>query len=168
MISQEQLNQLISENESLRVQLQDLDTIILQREEELVILREDSATATEMRSMMDQQLEQIQSMQNHIGKKQQQLEGGEERELELEQELTEAAKLQQKYNDLVQQYNYSEAQLSDIKEQYAELKKRNQLLQQIADKIGEVESHLANTVMERDGLMARIATLENAGAVSGL
>ena len=40
--------------------------------------------------------------------------GAEERELELQQELTEAARLQQKYNDLVQQYAYLDSQFTDI------------------------------------------------------
>lgn len=168
MLSQQQLNQVILENDSLRVQLEELNNIISLREEELHLLKEDAAANTELRSMLDLQLDELQSMQNHIGRKQQQAEGAEERELELEQELTEAAKLQQKYNELVQEYTHILTQFTDQQAQLLEISKKNELLQQIAGKIGELESHLANTVMERDGLMARIAIFENTQKKNGL
>ena len=164
MLSQQQLDQLITENDSLKAQVDELNDILLLREEELELLRSEAAVAVELRSKLDQQLNELQSMQNHIGEKQQQAEGATERELEMEQELTEAARLYQRYNGLIEQYNHTEAQLFDIQEQLANLDKKNQLLQQIADRIGEIESHLANTVMERDELKARIAVLENAQA----
>jgi DNA repair exonuclease SbcCD ATPase subunit len=125
-------------------------------------LKGEAAAAAALRSQLEQQLDEMQSMQDHIGQKQREAEGAAERELEMELELTEAAKLQQQYNQLLQQYAYTHAQLEDIKSQLSELKTRNQLLQQIAGKVGEIESHLANTVMERDGLMTRITLLENA------
>ena len=99
--------------------------------------------------------------QRSIGERQQQVEGAAERELELEQELTEAAKLQQSYNDLLQEYAYSQAQLNDIQLQLLELNKKNRTLLEIAAKVGEVESELANMLEERDELKARINLLEN-------
>ena len=166
MLSTEQLNRLITENESLQVQIQELNDILSEREQELEILKENAASAAELRSMLDVQLDELQTMQNHIGEKQQQAEGAVERELELEQELTAAARLQQLYNDLGQQYAYSQSQLMDIQAQLEELESRNRSLQQIAGKIGEVESHLANTVIERDELKARITMLENTQIVN--
>ena len=160
MLSQDQLKEIIAENDSLQVQLEEVNTILSIREEELFILKEKASMAVELQSRLDIQLEELHSMQNQIGQKEQQAEGAEERELELQQELTEAARLQQQYNDLTQQYTYQQAQFIDIQEQLSALKQRNLLLQQIAGKMGEVESHLANTVMERDGLLARIAVLE--------
>ena len=160
MLSQDQLKELIAENDSLQVHLEEANTILSIREEELAILKDSAAGAVELQSRLDIQLEDLNSMQNLIGEKEQQAEGAEERELELQQELTQAARLQQQYNNLLQEYTYLQAQLIDAEEQLAELKKRNLLLQQIAGKMGELESHLANTVMERDGLITRIAVLE--------
>ncbi len=160
MLSPEQLNHLITENESLQVQIKELNAILFEREQELEIQKENAAAAAELRSMLDVQLDELQTMQNHIGEKQQQAEGAVERELELEQELTAAARLQQLYNALLQEYAYSQSQLTDIQAQLEELDTRNRLLQQIAGKIGVVESHLANTVIERDELKARVAMLE--------
>ena len=82
----------------------------------------------------------------------------------MELELTEAARSQQMYNDLVQQYAYTESQLVDIQVQLSELDSRNRQLLKIAGRIGELESHLANTVIERDVLKARISMLESTPA----
>ena len=161
MLSQEQLNQLIAENESLQVQVKELNEILSEREEELEIWKKIAGEAAELRSMLDVQLDEFQTMQNQIGKKQQQVEGAVERELELEQELTEAAKLQQLYNELLQECSYVQAQLNDAQAQLLELERRNRSLQNIAGKIGEVESRLANTVIERDALKIRVVLLEN-------
>ena len=37
MLSQQQLNKLIAENESLRLQLEEMNTVVFQREEELLL-----------------------------------------------------------------------------------------------------------------------------------
>jgi len=161
MLSQEQLDQLITENESLQVQVKELTEILSIREEELELLKKSAEEAATLRSMLDMQLDEFHTMQNAIGQSQQQVEGAAERELELEQELTEAAKLQQSYNDLLQEYAYSQAQLNDTQLQLLELNKKNRLLLEIAAKVGEVESELANTLEERDDLKARINLLEN-------
>jgi len=161
MLSKEQLNQLITENESLQVQVKELTEILSIREEELELLKKSAEEAASLRSMLDMQLDEFHSMQNAIGERQQQVEGAAERELELEQELTEAARLQQSYNDLLQEYAYSQAQLNDTQLQLLELNKKNRLLLEIAAKVGEVESELANTLEERDELRSRINLLEN-------
>ena len=161
MLSQEQLNQLITENESLQVQVKELTEILSIREEELELLKRSTEEVASLRSMLDVQLDEFHMMQNQIGEKQQQVEGAAERELELEHELTEAAKQQRLYNDLLQEYAYSQAQLNDIQAQLLELNKKNRVLREIAGKVGEVESQLANTLEERDELKARIGLLEN-------
>ena len=163
MLSPDQLKQLIEENDSLQVQLEEVNNVLFEREQELALLKENAARAVELQSRLDTQLDELHSMQDHIGKKEQQAEGAEERELELQQELTGALRLRHSYNELLQQHTYLHTQLSDILEELSVLKGRNSQLQQIARKIGELESHLANTVMERDELKVRMAVLENTG-----
>ncbi|MEI7735052.1 MAG: hypothetical protein WCI49_06270, partial [Ferruginibacter sp.] len=106
MLSADQIQQLITENESLQVQVNDLNYILNEREEEIAALKKAASAAAELRSMVDTQLDDMQLMQNHIGKQQRQAMGAEERELELQEELTQAIKLQHQYNDLFQQYTY--------------------------------------------------------------
>jgi hypothetical protein len=110
--------------------------------------------------MLDTQLDDMQLMQNHIGKQQRQAAGAEERELELQQELTQAIKLQHQYNDLFQQYTYVSTQLTDVQEELAAVKKRNSMLQKIAVQIGELESTVENLSLERDALKDNLLLLE--------
>lgn len=157
MLSEEQIKQLVTENEYLQVQLEDLHTILVERERELEELKENAAQVRELRSMLDTQLDALQSMQNSIGDKERQAEGAEERELELQEELTDAARLQQQYSRLLQDHTYMETLLEDQQLRLTVLTARNLELEKIAAKVGELESGLANTVMERDELLTALS-----------
>jgi chromosome segregation ATPase len=161
MVLEEQLKKLVSLNESLQVQLEDVNTVLAVREEELEILKQHIADATELRSKLDTRLTEIESIQNQLGEEEKKVTGAEERELELQQELTEAARQHIKYNDLVQQYAYLQSQFEDIKTQLSEVNERNYKLQQVAGRIGELESRLENTGQERDDLKNRLTALES-------
>ena len=160
MISSEQIQQIVAENESLQAEVLELNEILVIREEEIAELKKNASSDTELRSMMDLQLDELHLMQNRIGKHQRQAEGAEERELELYHELTQVTKLQQQYSELFQQYTYTIAQLEDIQAELAKVKKRNSMLQQIAVKIGELESNFENLTEERDTLKNKVDTLE--------
>ena len=160
MLSAEQIQQLITENESLQVQVNDLNYILAEREQEIAELKQNNTTDAELRSMIDMQLDELHLMQNRIGKQQQLAAGAEEREFELQQELTQAAKLQQQYSELFQQYTYINTQLDDVQQELIKVKKRNGMLQQIAVKIGEVESTLEILTQERDELKNKVMELE--------
>ncbi|MEI8058518.1 MAG: hypothetical protein WCG67_00060, partial [Ferruginibacter sp.] len=102
MLSADQIQQIIIENEQLQVQVNDLNYMLSEKEEEITILKKAASSAAALRSVLDTQLDDMQLMQNHIGKQQQQAEGAEERELELHQEVLQAIKIQHQYNDLFQ------------------------------------------------------------------
>jgi chromosome segregation ATPase len=161
MLSEEQIKRLISANESLQVQLDDANTILAAREEEIEFLGVELDDATALRSKLDGQLNEIESIQNRLGEKQQAVKGAEEREIELHQELTGMAGLNKDYNELLQDYAYLQSQYKDVLAQLAALNERNFQLQQIASRIGELESSLENSLLERDGLRNRINTLES-------
>ena len=160
MLSPVQIQQLMVENERLQVELQELNYILAQREHEIAALKANTASDAELRSLLDIQYDELQLMQNQIGKHQQKAAGAEEREFELQQELTQAVKLEHQYSDLFKQYTYTNAQLEDIQEELAKVKKRNNMLQQIAVTIGELESNMEIITQERDELKARLAELE--------
>lgn len=161
MLTPEQLAHLITENENLQTQIKELTMILSVREEELELLKKEAEDSAELRSRLDLQLDEFQSMQNVIGEKQQQMEGAAEREAELESELLEAVRIQQLYSDLLQEYAHSQAQLNDIQEQMLELYRKNRVLQETASRIGELESDLANIAEERDLLKYRISLLKD-------
>lgn len=161
MLSAKQIEQIITENESLATEVQELNEILAIKEEEIALLKKGTVSDVELRSLMDLQLDELHMMQNRIGKHQQKEAGAEQREFELQQELTDAAKLNQQYNELFSQYTYTATQLEDVQQELAKLKKRNNMLQQIAVKIGEIESSMETVIAERDELKDKILLLEN-------
>ncbi len=161
MMSQDQVFQMIKENENLQAQVKELNEILFEREEELEWLKKNAGDVALLRSTIEGQLDEFHSMQNEIGERQQQVEGAAEREMEMEQELSGAAKLQRLYNELLQEYAYSQAQLNDVQLQLLELNRRNRILQHVASKAGETESELEIMQIERDELRSRILLLEN-------
>lgn len=152
MLTTEQVKQLILENELLQVQLQEVNEVLFEREQELLLWKENNAETSNLQSRLDMQLDELQSMQNLIGLKQKQAEGAKERELQMYEELTESAELLRQYNELLQEHIYLQTQLAGLKLQVEDLKAGNLRLQKIADKIGELESQLANTVIEKNEL----------------
>ena len=161
MLTEDQIKKIISLNDSLQVQLEDTNTMLAAREKEIEYLNRELAEATALRSRLDGQQSEIESIQNKLGIKQQQALGAEEREIELQEELTEMARLNKSYNELIQDYAYLQSQFKDIQAQLATLNERNFQLQQITGRIGELESTLETTKLERDDLKTRLTTLES-------
>ncbi len=160
MLSEEQIKKIVSANESLQVQLADANRMLAAREEEIEFLSAELAESTALRSKLDGQLAEIASMQNQLGEKQDAAKGAEEREFELHQELTGMALLNKQYNELVQDYAYLQSQFKDIQAQYSALQQRNQELEQVNGTIGELQSRLENSLLERDLLKEKIIVLE--------
>lgn len=160
MLSEEQVKKIISSNESLQVQLADANAMLVARKEEIDLLSTELAESTALRSKLDGQLAEIDSIQAQLNKKQQAVKGAEERELELHQELTEMAQLNKKYNELVQDYAYLQSQFKDILAQFTILQQRNTQLEETAGGMGELQSRLDNSLLERDVLKEKISKLE--------
>jgi len=156
MLSEDHIKQLISENEFLQVQLEEVNGILAEREKELEELRAAQSEAARLRSLLDTRLDELHSMQNFIGEQEQQVMGAEEREIQLQKELTEAVRLQHQYNELVGHYAYIQAQLEDLQSRLTQMNSRNLELQRTAARIGELESQLANSIMERDALKNQV------------
>jgi len=161
MLSAQQIQQLLSENEHLQAQLQEANEILALREEELAMVREQAAEAAALRSQLDIHLEELKTMQNFIGRQQQKAAGAEERELELQQEITATIPLAHQYDELLHQYHYITTQLTDIQEELAAVKKKNNMLQKIAVQVGELESTVENLTLERDALQAKLDAMED-------
>jgi chromosome segregation ATPase len=161
MLSEEQIKKLISANDSLKVQLADANDMLASREQEIEFLHNELADATALRSRLDGQQDELNSIQNRLGEKQQAAKGAEEREFELHQELTAMAVLNKDYSMLLQDYAYLQRRFNDIQSQLISLEERNAQLQQIANRIGELESTLENSMLERDNLKNKLTMLES-------
>jgi chromosome segregation ATPase len=140
MISEDQLKKLLSENEFLQVQLQDVNEMIAVREEELELLREKARIATETKSRLETTYEELSYMQNLIGKQQQKAEGAARREASMEEEMLDSMRMEKEYYGVRDQFNSAVTALADIRLQLAEA---SLLYRQLADsqrKIAELES----------------------------
>lgn len=142
------------------MQLADVNRILAAREEEIEFLNAELAESTALRSKLDGQQAQIESIQDQLGQKQQAAKGAEEREFELHQELTGMALLNKQYNELLQDYTYLQSQFKDIQAQLTSLKQHNFKLEEAAGRIGELQSSLENSLLERDVLKERLSLLE--------
>ncbi len=160
MLSEEQIKKIVSANESLQVQLEDANRMLAAREEEIEFLNAELAESTALRSELDGQQAQIDSIQNQLGQKQQAAKGAEEREFELHQELTGMALLNKQYNELIQDYAYLQSQYKDILAQLTTLQDNNLQLEKATGSIGELQSRLENSLLERDVLKEKISLLE--------
>jgi chromosome segregation ATPase len=160
ILSDEQIRKIVSANESLQVQLEDANAMLAAREQEIDYLSTELAESTALRSKLDGQLDEIESIQNRLGEKQMAAKGAREREFELHQELTEMAILNKKYNELIQDYAYLQSQFKDIKAQLTALQERNFQLDQTARQLAETQSLLENSLLEIDSLKYRINILE--------
>jgi chromosome segregation ATPase len=160
MLSAVQIQLLIAENEKLQAEVDELNQILAIKEEAITELKKIAISNAEIRSKMDMQQEEIEILQNRLSHQKQKLAGAQQREFELHQELTTAAKGHHQYTDLLQQYTYVNIQLNDVQEQVATLKKQNNMLQQIAVKIGEMESMVESLKRENEALQYKIAELE--------
>ena len=160
MLSEDQIKKIVSANESLQVQLADANKMLAAREAEIEFLGTELAESTALRSKLDGQLAEIESMKNQLGEKKQAAKGAEEREFELHQELTEMALLKKQYNELLQDYAYLQSQFKDIQAQLAVLQQQNFQLEESAGSIGELQSRLQNSLLEREILKERINALE--------
>lgn len=161
MISEDQLRKIISANESLQVQLDDANAVLAAREQEIDYLHNELSEAAALRSKLEGQMNEIESIQEQIYKKDQQAVGAIEREIELQHELTDYAKLNKEYNELIQDYAYLQSRFKDIQAQLTTLDARNFELEQVAGKVGELESMLGIIMLERDELKSRITELES-------
>ncbi len=161
MLSEEQIKKLISVNDSLSIQLADANATLAAREQEIDFLHTELAEATALRSKLDGQQDEIESIQNRLNEKQHAARGAGERAFELHQELTGMAELNKDYSELLQDYAYLKSRFNDIQSQLKVMEQRNLELQQVAARIGELESLLENSLLERDDLTNRLTLLES-------
>ena len=161
MLSEEQIKKLLSLNESLQIQLEDATRVLAARDKEIEFLQNQMAEATALRSKMDGQQDEIENFHYLLYKKDQQASGAVERETGLQQELAELATLNNSYNQLLQDYAYLSSKFTNARALLTALNERNFELQQVAGRIGEMESFLENCKIEREELTNRITTLES-------
>ncbi|HRO97078.1 MAG TPA: hypothetical protein PLY79_08450 [Ferruginibacter sp.] len=161
MLSEKQIQQIISENEFLQIQLADANDMLHQREKELTMLRETAKQATELKSTIENQLEELSYMQHLLGKKQQKLEGAGQREAAMEDELLQGIRMEKEYYNLREKLDSSIAQIEDISQQLDETANIFKELRDAKKKITELQSNLDIAHEEKELLQYELQKLKN-------
>lgn len=160
MLSKDQVQQLVSENEHLQIQLQDLNEMISIREEELDILRLKAQRAVELQSKLEGTLNEMEQLQNFIGDKQQQAEGAARREANMENEIVQSIQIEQQYYEIRDQYNSTKAALADIHHEAEVAKQAYKDLADAHSKIAELQSRLDIEAEEKELLKYEMSKLQ--------
>lgn len=168
MLSEEQIRKLVAANDSLQVQLADANAMLASRNSEIEFLHAELSEATALRSRLEGQQDELESIQNRLNEKQLTAKAAEQRGLELHQELSGIAELNKDYNMLLQDYAYLQSQYKDILARLTSVEERNMQLQQLAGRVGELESELENSLLESDSLKRKLVALESQRNLKGL
>lgn len=168
MLSEKQLQQIISENEFLQVQLADANEMLSLREKELEMLRATALQATELKSTIENNLEELSYLQHLLGKNQQKLEGSGKREAAMEEELLLGIRMEKEYYNLKEKLNSSSAQIEDISQQLNETATVFKELRDAKKKITAMQSSLDIANEEKELLQHEMQKLKKRLNDSGI
>lgn len=153
------LQQLISENELLQIQLQDVNEMIQVREEELEILRNTAAHAVLLQSRLDMNLDEFYSLQDVIGNQQQNAEGSAKREASLEEELMQSINMETEFYNIKDQFESTKAALLDVQSEMDTVASLYKQIAELTTRVAELESSHEITSMENGFLKEELDEL---------
>ena len=148
MLTEKQIQILRSENELLQLQLDDVNTMIQVREEELDLLRARAREAAAMQSRLDNNLNEFEQMQNSLGNVQQKNSGNKLRLEEMENELYESVKEQLRYAETLKDFNSMGANLMDTNNELEEATAVYKKMAAMKVVLAEAQSNYEIAIME--------------------
>ncbi len=158
--NQPSLHQLQAENDRLREELSDYRERIGQQTETIRELSGQASAGTVIRSYYDLQNDELIRLREYIRELMQRAEGAAGRESELKKQVSLAVSSSRELDDIRSQYNYLQAQLSDLQDRLQELHRQQVAIQQQAARVAELESQLAIAEEEIELLKLRQAPPE--------
>lgn len=165
MDSFKEIKQLLSENQHLKLQLEEANEILAIREEELELLRKQQVQLAEMRSRLDMSATDLKKANKQAQEEQQKTFGALARENAMEKELQDSLNIYTQYSKLMEQHTYLQVQYDELQEQHElTLMRSKQTIEQKA-KLAQAESQLADALEEIKALKTRIEERENEEAV---
>lgn len=157
MFTEVQFKRLLSQNESLQIQLDEVNSVLAARDKQIESLQKQLAEAKELRSKIDGQQEEIENFHYLLYTKEKQASGELKRETGLRQDdLDELAILKNKYKQLLQQYTNLTSRFTEAEEQITILTAEHFDLEKTAAKIGQLQSIIENSRLEREALKKKL------------
>ena len=159
MLSTGDLQQLQSENELLKIQLNDISEMINIREEEVDILRKKAANAVLLQSTLEGNLNQIAQMQLLIGEEQRKAAGASRRETAMEEEVIRSIEIEKSYYTLQEELDSNKVALKDLDNELAETASLYRQLSESMSRVAELESSLEMIQLENMRLKDKLEKL---------
>ena len=159
MLSTGDLQQLQSENELLKIQLNDISEMINIREEEVDILRKKTANAVLLQSTLEGNLNQIAQMQLLIGEEQRKAAGATRRETAMEEEVILSIEIEKSYYTLQEELDSNKVALKDLDNELAETASLYRQLSESMSRVAELESRLEMIQLENMRLKDKLEKL---------
>lgn len=159
MLSTDDLQQLQSENELLKIQLNDISEMINIREEEVDILRKKVANAVLLQSTLEGNLNQIAQMQLLIGEEQRKAAGATRRETAMEEEVIRSIEIEKSYYTLQEELDSNKVALKDLDNELAETASLYRQLSESMSRVAELESRLEMIQLENMRLKDKLEKL---------
>ncbi|MEO6489217.1 MAG: hypothetical protein ABIO04_04680 [Ferruginibacter sp.] len=159
MLSKDELQQLKSENELLRIQLQDITEMINIRDEEVGILRKKAAYSVLLQSTLEGNLEEITQMQNNIGEQQRLAAGAAKREMAMEEEIIQSIEMEKDFYTIREKYESSKAAVRDLDNELADTSIMYKQLAGSISRVAELESQLELAQLEIEHLKQQFQIL---------
>ncbi|RYD81672.1 MAG: hypothetical protein EOP53_05800 [Sphingobacteriales bacterium] len=160
MLTERQIEILKSENELLQLQLDDVNTMIKVREDELELLRARAAEAVAMQSRLDTNLLEFEQMQDVIDYTQRKKGGAEERLEQMEEELYASIKDQLKSEEKAKYFESLEANLLDTTQELQEIANAFKQMRDAKSKLAGAQSELEIAYMEIASLKEELAEVK--------
>ena len=152
MLSTDEIQQLKSENELLRIQLQDITEMISIRDEEVEILRKKAAFGIMLQSTLEGNLNEISQMQHNLGEQQRKVAGAARREASMENEIIQSIEMEKEFYTIREKYESSRAAILDLDNELAETSAMYRQLAAAISRVAELESSLALTLADNERL----------------
>ncbi len=165
MLSEEEIQKLISDNEYLQIQINDLNEMLEIRNEQVEVLRSKNRKMSEMQSTLENNLEEFSYMQHFIEKQQQKVKQYAIREEVMETELIESISIEKEYYTIRDQFESKNVALQDVNNQLDEIPALTKELAQEKRKTAELESSFDILKEENELLQHEITKLKRQIAV---
>jgi DNA repair exonuclease SbcCD ATPase subunit len=160
MMNEAPITPLSKQNEALIKQVAELEELLLLKDEELQLLRQQASEASALRSQLDLRLNDIVDLQNTLGAQQRKTASAQNREEELLNELTDSVHLLNSQQEIKKLYAQAKAQLEGLEDEIEKLKKENLLFSDAATTIANLQKKVEDLTYERDILLEDLEALE--------
>lgn len=148
----EQYNKLLALNSSLEGRLQELEQVLISREEEIDLLHSMLSASNAQQSKTDNQADELKLFQHNVARLQKQVASSSPSLYATGFQVADTDSMVKQFADLRLRYTYMQTQLTDLQEAWTGLNNRSILLQQQNSRIAELESLLENANKEIDAL----------------